>query len=192
MVRGGKESVPRCPFSFLPTMVRNQHWYIEQLYFVLSIPFLLKQDVVPWSAGLGRTKMCRVLGSKCICFMPIKPPIPLQMVEQPISWAGHWWPEFYLWQQFFWVHIVAFQSGKWLEPPLTICNRAIRWGRDLDPSETSSVYMSWKRVWNPKVSSCSGFFVGSPSSFLLITYDRMKFTETFHFPDFCPRSRNSE
>ena len=79
----------------LPTVVGSQHWCIELLYFVLSIPFLLKQDIVPWGAGLGRTKMCHVLGSKRVCFMPVKPPSHLQVVEQLISWSGHWWPEFW-------------------------------------------------------------------------------------------------
>lgn len=159
--------------------------------FCALIAFLLKQDIVPWGAGLGRTKTCHVLGPKRVCFVLVKPPAPLWVVEQPICWAGCWWPEFSWWQQFFWERIVVIQSGKRLGPLLITCNRAIRWGRDLNPKAIASVYISWKRVWNPKASSCSGFFVGSPSSFLLVIYERMKFTKTFHFPDSCPRSRNS-
>lgn len=110
--------------------------------------------------------------------------------EQPVSLAGHWWPGLCCCSQF-WEHTVVIQSSKWLRPLLTVCNTARGWGRDLNPKEIASVYMNWEGVWNAKVSSCSGFFVGSPSSFLFISYDRMKFIETFHFPDSCPRSRNS-
>lgn len=188
---GGPPSMPECRrprdthSPLLPTMVGRQHRCVDLLYVVFLILFLLKQDIVPWGAGLGRTKCGQ------LAFTPVKPPTYLQVVEQAVSWDGHWWPEFSWWWQFFWEHIVVIQSGKWLGPLLIMCNRAIRWGRDLNQKEIASVYMNWKKIWNPKVSSCSGFFVGSPSSFLLITYDRMKFTKTFHFPDSCPRSRNS-
>lgn len=43
---------------------------------------------MPRGAGLGRTKMCRVLGSKHACFVLVEQPTPLQAVEQPVLGLG--------------------------------------------------------------------------------------------------------
>lgn len=79
----------------LLTMVGSQHWCAELLYFVLSILLLL--NTVSWGVGLGRIKMCHVLGTKHVCFMPVKMLTPLQGVEQYVFWTGHRWSEFSWW-----------------------------------------------------------------------------------------------